>query len=38
MVDLDTGLALEATLEQVKGIFAPRIVLVNHGKSILVDT
>lgn len=38
MVDLDTAQSLEGTIEQVKGIFAPKIVLVNHEKSIFVDT
>lgn len=38
MVDVDTAQSLEGTLEQVKSIFAPKIVLVNHEKNILVDT
>lgn len=37
MVDLDTAQSLEGTLDQVKGIFAPKIVLVNHVKTIPVD-
>jgi adenylate kinase family enzyme len=38
MVDIDTSASLEATVDVVKGIFAPKIVLVNHEKNIQVDT
>lgn len=37
-IDLNTGSSLETTTTQLKNLFSPKVILINHEKRLGIDT